>query len=411
MDVQGSVSRSVHDPCFVSQSVVTPVRDPNLVACKSVVPPAPCRISMGNTPHPNTLTPQKAAELLRLHDAVLTKQACSPLTRNSVVARSPSPTNEDLFDDAIAGLADFDMDASDSDNNNEDNDDGHVRKAVKIQESRGRPKAADYEPSVRTIFGITWALYRGRLCTEGAMPDRMQEVTWAKLAWNEACKRLQSRVAYDAEIIKMITSRSSHFHGEVKSKVWPYITDEYGFETSTRQSVIDHNIMLVHELKKDFSFVYKTRSPDGNKGLYSTKIIQKVVNMMWFRDKKDEGVLYPEFYKPFPEVGLALLLTVIESRIDEWSTGSQTNKMFTVDEYQSVLNEHLNNLVDFDEHTKAQGLLPKLLSRLHDNGRIYSKADPLGHKIGRTMACSAFEAAIEEYNEGRGVSSDDEGDE
>jgi hypothetical protein len=43
--------------------------------------------------------------------------------------------------------------------------------------------------------------------------------------------------------------------------------------------------------------------------------------------------------------------------------------MFTVDKYQSVLNEHLNNLADFNEHTKAQGLLPKLLSRLHDNGR------------------------------------------
>ncbi|KAG1890780.1 hypothetical protein F4604DRAFT_1566478 [Suillus subluteus] len=90
---------------------------------------------------------------------------------------------------------------------------------------------------------------------------------------------------------------------------------------------------------------------------------------MWFRDKKDEGVLYPEFYQPFPEVGLALLLTAIESGIDEWSTGAQSNKMFTMDEYQGVLDEHLNNLADFDEHTKAQGLLPKLLSHLHDNGR------------------------------------------
>ncbi|KAG1906492.1 uncharacterized protein F5891DRAFT_931848, partial [Suillus fuscotomentosus] len=258
---------------------------------------------------------------------------------------------------------------SDSDNE----DDGQVRKAVKIQESRGRPKAADYEPSVRTIFGVAWALYRGHLCTEGAMPDRMQEVTWAKLAWNDACKRLQTHVAYDAEIIKMITSQGSHFRGEVKSKVRPYVADEYGFETSTKQSVIDRNVMLTRELKKDFGFVYKvmyyqTRTPDGNKGLYHAKIIQKVVNTMWFRDKKDEGVLYPEFYKPFPEVGLALLLTAIESGIDKWSTGAQSNKMFTVDEYQGVLDEHLNNLADFDEHTKAQGLLPKLLSRLHDNG-------------------------------------------
>jgi hypothetical protein len=43
--------------------------------------------------------------------------------------------------------------------------------------------------------------------------------------------------------------------------------------------------------------------------------------------------------------------------------------MFTVDEYQDILDEHLNNLADFDKHTKALGLLPKLLSRLYDNGR------------------------------------------
>ncbi|KAG2337402.1 hypothetical protein BDR05DRAFT_952628 [Suillus weaverae] len=244
--------------------------------------------------------------------------------------------------------------------------------------------------------------------TEGPMPDRMQEVTWAKLAWNEACKRLHTQVAYDAEILKMITSRGSHLHGEVKTKVRPYVADEYGFETSTKQSVIDHNIMLTRELKKDFAF---TRSPNGNKGLYSAKIIQKGVNTIWFRDKKDEGVLYPEFYKPFPEVAFTLLLTAIESCIDEWSSGAQMNKMFTVDEYQDVLDKYLNNLMDFDKHTKAQGLLPKLLSRLHDNGCIYSKADPLGHEIGRTMARSAFEAVIEEYNECRGVSSDDEDDE
>ncbi|KIK31447.1 hypothetical protein CY34DRAFT_19913, partial [Suillus luteus UH-Slu-Lm8-n1] len=45
---QVSVSRSVHDPGFACQSVVTPMRDPNLVARKSVVPPAPRRISTGD---------------------------------------------------------------------------------------------------------------------------------------------------------------------------------------------------------------------------------------------------------------------------------------------------------------------------------------------------------------------------
>ncbi|KAJ8587604.1 hypothetical protein M405DRAFT_741583 [Rhizopogon salebrosus TDB-379] len=318
------------------------------------------------------------------------------------------PFDEDNLDQSVSfGLGKRQRSAS---SNNVD-DKVQVRKAIKIQESKGRPKAADYEPSVRTIFSIAWPLYRGRLCTEGPMPDRMQEVSWAKLAWTEACERLGTRIACDAELIKMITSRGSHLCGEVKTKIRPYVADEYGFETSTKQSVIDRNIMLARELKRDFAFVYKTRSPDGNKGLYGAKIIQKGVNAMWFRDKKDEGVLYPEFYKPFPEVGLALLLTAIESCIDEWSSGAQTNKMFTVNEYQDILDEHLNNLADFDKHTKALGLLPKLLSRLYDNGRIHSKADLQGQENGRTMARSAFDAAIEEYNDRGGFLSDAEDDE
>ncbi|KAG2112394.1 uncharacterized protein F5147DRAFT_835511 [Suillus discolor] len=196
----------------------------------------------------------------------------------------------------------------------------------------------------------------------------------------------------------------SHLHGEVKTKVRPYVADEYGFETSTKQSVIDRNIAHTQELKKAFAFVYKTCSANSNKGLYGTEIIQKGVNTIWFCDKKDEGVLYPEFYKPFTEVGLALLLTAIESCIDEWSSGAQTNKMFIVDEYQDVLDKHLTNLTDLDKHTKAQGLLPKLLSHLHDNGWIHLKADPIGHETGCTIPRSAFDAAIEEYND-HGVSS------
>ncbi|KAG1734398.1 uncharacterized protein EDB91DRAFT_1084058 [Suillus paluster] len=321
-----------NDPGFSSQTVSTPARGPDLVARNSTVLLAPHRVTLNMTPRLNTLTPEKAAELLRLHEAVLAKQAMSPVAAlsrggphpslglNNTMTRSPSPMDEALFDEAIEGLVDFNMDGDQgndslvADNNNnyigdegsrspspsiecvgkycrrasdgDDNNNGPVWKAVKIQESKGRPKAANYEPFVCTIFGVAWALYCGRLCMEGPMPDHMQEVMWAKLAWKEACKRLHTQVAYDAEILKMITSQGSHLHGKVKTKVRPYVADEYGFETSTKQSVIDRNIMLARELKKDFAF---TCSPNGNKGLYGAKIIQKGVNTIWFRDKKDKG--------------------------------------------------------------------------------------------------------------------------
>ncbi|KAG1904901.1 uncharacterized protein F5891DRAFT_976494 [Suillus fuscotomentosus] len=90
--------------------------DPNLVAWKSTVPLAPHQVTLNKTPHLNTLTPEKAAELLCLHEAVLAKQEMSPVAAlsrggphpssglNNTITRSPSPTDEALFDEAIEGL-------------------------------------------------------------------------------------------------------------------------------------------------------------------------------------------------------------------------------------------------------------------------------------------------------------------
>jgi len=53
------------------------------------------------------------------------------------------------------------------------------------------------------------------------------------------------------------------------------------------------------------------RTANGNKGYYHHPIIQQAVNDVWFSNKKDDGVKYPDIYKPFPKVALALILTAV----------------------------------------------------------------------------------------------------
>jgi hypothetical protein len=134
------------------------------------------------------------------------------------------------------------------------------------------------------------------------------------------------------------------------------------------------------------------------------------VNTIWFKNKRDEGIKYPEFYNPIPEVGLALILTAIECCIDEWASDTRSDVTFFADNYQPIFAEHLKNLDKFDDHTKAQGLLPKLLAELHDNGCINARADPLDHSTTRTMSPSVFDAAIKEFINGDGDSSDSGGE-
>ena len=49
----------------------------------------------------------------------------------------------------------------------------------------------------------------------------------------------------------------------------------------------------------------------NRKGLFRNKNIQKVVNAMWFSKKQDGGVIYHKYFKPLPDVTLALVLTAV----------------------------------------------------------------------------------------------------
>ena len=47
------------------------------------------------------------------------------------------------------------------------------------------------------------------------------------------------------------------------------------------------------------------------KGMYYHPIIQKTVNAMWFQNKRDEGVLFTEMFKPIPVPAIAFVLTAV----------------------------------------------------------------------------------------------------
>jgi hypothetical protein len=101
--------------------------------------------------------------------------------------------------------------------------------------------------------------------------------------------------------------------GELKTKVRPLVEAMFGFESGQNRQTITKNRALVEELKDGYCFVYEVRSKDVQKreGLYKGQIIQKVINAMWFANKRDEGVLYPQWFSPISIEMLALVLTAV----------------------------------------------------------------------------------------------------
>ena len=83
---------------------------------------------------------------------------------------------------------------------------------------------------------------------------------------------------------------------------------------SLRMSITLLTRYILHILTSSIlivDFQIHSASVELRKGLYRNKILQKIVNAMWFANKHDEGIKYPEYLKPFPTPALALVLTAV----------------------------------------------------------------------------------------------------
>lgn len=153
-------------------------------------------------------------------------------------SRSPSPSDGELFDDAIAGLADIDMDdntdypklfqnsSSDtieepavtssrtaskrprSDDNQSDT--GEWRTAIKLTNVAGKPAAKHWEREVQDVLAEAIWVYENKLLVNGFFPDHMQEITWAKAAWVEGCHECGVKIHHNMELIKLVSFSYIH---------------------------------------------------------------------------------------------------------------------------------------------------------------------------------------------------------
>ena len=125
----------------------------------------------------------------------------------------------------------------------------------------------------------------------------------------------------------------------MKGKVRPLVESIYGFESSTRESIKSGNRRLTRQLKDKFGLCYRVSGQypglcsDGvliicsknlgdkknnipRSGLFRTKLNQKAANLIWYRNKKDEGIVFEKYFTPFPIPAMALLYTAVSHAIE-----------------------------------------------------------------------------------------------
>ncbi|KAG1779235.1 hypothetical protein EV702DRAFT_966204 [Suillus placidus] len=106
-----------------------------------------------------------------------------------------------------------------------------------------------------------------------------------------------------------MTRRTSHVHGELKTKMRALTSSHFGFRTSRSTAAIKQNRDLAESLKDESCFVFKDW--EMKSGIYKTELIQAAVNDMWFANRNDEGVIHGRYFEPLPVEIIALILTAV----------------------------------------------------------------------------------------------------
>ncbi|KAH7910152.1 hypothetical protein BJ138DRAFT_1114361 [Hygrophoropsis aurantiaca] len=283
-------------------------------------------------------------------------------------------------------------------------------KAQKINEHQGRPRAKDYDDVTQEFLAAATGDYRARICTKAPMPDHQQEIEMLRLSWAYACTKTGINLEMTPQLAKMVTSRGPQVRGELKTKLRPLVEIMFEFSTGHNKAAIKRNRDHAEALKDGNNFAYRTRGDTlaDRHGIFKAPIFQKATDIMWFANKHNEGVTFPQHFKPFPIVTLALLLTVIENCIDEWATGIRTDIPFTINEYRPSFEAHLKDLKEFDQHTKEFKLLDKICLKLYNNGRLHSGAAPVISQVHTNLPSAVWRAAIREEQEGSTTEEDDD---
>ncbi|EIW80283.1 hypothetical protein CONPUDRAFT_90562 [Coniophora puteana RWD-64-598 SS2] len=241
--------------------------------------------------------------------------------------------------------------------------------------TRRRPKARDFPSDVQQLIFAAIHVFYALMCNGHAFPTSFQEYSWSDKAWKKACDHYEHDIRLTAELRKLITDRTSHLRGELKTKARPLVASAFGFEDTVDEDAQAANRKLVEDLKKDSSFVYRVRgnTPEEHRGMFLAKIIQQLINDIFYKGKKATAVKWEEFFTTFPKPGFALVLSAIECAIDEWQSGSFHRVSFSEMDYRAVFETHLKNLDDFEgQGDNADQVLTKFMQRVHQIGSSHA---------------------------------------
>jgi len=219
---------------------------------------------------------------------------------------------------------------------------------------------------------IARSCYRCFLSCKDAFPSPSMKEEWERAAWNEACKRAGVHPSQLPQH-EQFTDRSMSFLHDMKMKVMDHVESLYGFDTSRATEIISRNAGHADALLTSMTFIYREPNFGGTpQNPYRHPIIQKAINIVWFRNRDSDGLIFHELFTPIPIQAIALALTVIECCIDEWIDGRRRPSNWDEARFKTVYNSHISSLIDLRSPPQGGDLLAQIQRDLLKYARIHA---------------------------------------
>ncbi|KAH9985001.1 hypothetical protein BJV77DRAFT_1162258 [Russula vinacea] len=126
------------------------------------------------------------------------------------------------------------------------------------------------------------------------------------------------------------------------------VEHHYHLNTSKAPESIRSNVKLAKTLLRDMNFIHPEALDGGKRHRpYRHPIIQEAINVTFFRNEDDAGVVHQEHFSPMPIPIIALILTVVQCCIEDWSDGQRKDTIWGDEKILAVYHAHIASLFSF----------------------------------------------------------------
>ncbi|KAF8469362.1 hypothetical protein DFH94DRAFT_685318 [Russula ochroleuca] len=151
-----------------------------------------------------------------------------------------------------------------------------------------------------------------------AFPDEVKQTQWAKATWQAACDEVGEHYECLTHMIRLITGQGSWARGFMKDVVHKNFK-AFKFKEGSSEEIKRYNQDLQQSLLQDNAFHHKNQ--EDVTGFSEHHIVMATIQDALFEDSKSFGVKFSRYFNPISINLLALVFTMIEFLINEWSTG------------------------------------------------------------------------------------------